>query len=156
MLHIKVILVQGMMYILNHRMPSTTTVNGKYGKRNNSELGFTFFGITYSDAYTGRYDGHTRPRILSSPHSITAPLAPNRLTLPPGQQAPNLSSNRGDRTNDLSSSRSQTSDNSAGAAYHTGQQQNQRPGSSRFVQYGFFLCPISAKIDAYTHTIFVQ
>ncbi|RDB21494.1 hypothetical protein Hypma_011708 [Hypsizygus marmoreus] len=47
------------------------------------------------DAQSYRRSGG-RPATTSSPRSVITPLGPNRLTLPQGQQAPNLSSNRFD------------------------------------------------------------
>ncbi|CAA7271538.1 unnamed protein product [Cyclocybe aegerita] len=55
----------------------------------------------------------SRPRTGSSPHSLNVPLAPNRLTLLPGQQVPELSS-------------------------HNQQEVNRRPASSRSLeQYAY-------------------
>ncbi|KAF8892493.1 hypothetical protein BD779DRAFT_1190129 [Infundibulicybe gibba] len=41
---------------------------------------------------------YARPKTTSSPCSTTTPMGPDRLTLPPGQQAPNFTTNRQDQT----------------------------------------------------------
>lgn len=58
----------------------------------------------------------------SSPRSIVTPLGPDRLTLPPGQHAPNLS-RQADETNPYSAGET--------SGYDV---QLKRPGSSRFVE----------------------
>ncbi|KAJ7685320.1 hypothetical protein DFH06DRAFT_1158124 [Mycena polygramma] len=68
-----------------------------------------------------------RPRTSSSRSTVT-PLGPNRLTLPPGQHPPSLSSNRAEDPNARSYSQPR-----AGTGLNP-----QRPGSSRFLeQYSY-------------------
>lgn len=65
---------------------------------------------------------HRRPMTTSSPHSSL--IGPDRLTLPPGQQPPNLSYNR---ANDM-----------APQAVNNVPQRQQRPASRNFAQCVYF------------------
>ncbi|KAJ3839750.1 hypothetical protein F5878DRAFT_534984 [Lentinula raphanica] len=56
---------------------------------------------------------------LSSPRSGATPSGPNRITLPPGQHPPQLSSNQA----------------TSSSSYNTTSPHLQRPGTSRFTQY---------------------
>ncbi|KAJ6520652.1 hypothetical protein B0H19DRAFT_954561 [Mycena capillaripes] len=67
-----------------------------------------------------------RPRTSSSRSAVT-PLGPNRLTLPPGQHPPSLSSNRAENPGPKSYSQSHRAPNASLNA--------PRPGSSRFLEY---------------------
>ncbi|KAF7363550.1 RING-type domain-containing protein [Mycena sanguinolenta] len=68
---------------------------------------------------------HYRPRTSSSRSTVT-PLGPNRLTLPPGQHPPSLSSNP---SQDLA-----LKSHSNSRAQFKGGSAAQRPGSSRFLE----------------------
>lgn len=56
----------------------------------------------------------------SSPRSIVTPLGPNRLTIPPGQNAPNFLRQQ---------------DENGAHTINEFQEQTQRPGSSRFAEF---------------------
>ncbi|KAJ6597020.1 hypothetical protein DFH09DRAFT_109147 [Mycena vulgaris] len=71
-----------------------------------------------------------RPRTSSSRSTVT-PLGPNRLTLPPGQQPPSLSSNRAEQEE-----RSHSHPHPPAKAAPT-----QRPGSSRFAEQYSYMPP---------------
>ncbi|KAJ7125476.1 hypothetical protein C8R43DRAFT_1030342 [Mycena crocata] len=75
-----------------------------------------------------------RPRTSSSRSTVT-PLGPNRLTLPPGQQPPSLSSNRTEQQDPTARSHS-LSRPAAKAGVNP-----QRPGSSRFVEQYSYIPP---------------
>ncbi|KAF7338193.1 RING-type domain-containing protein [Mycena venus] len=70
-----------------------------------------------------------RPRTSSSRSTVT-PLGPNRLTLPPGQQPPSLSSNRPEDPTPRTHSHSRAPPKAA-----------QRPGSSRFLEQYSYIPP---------------
>jgi hypothetical protein len=79
-----------------------------------------------------------RPRTSSSRSTVT-PLGPNRLTLPPGQHPPSLSSNRAQDPAERSYSHSRPPPKASSNP--------QRPGSSRFLEYVvIFLCEKCAYI----------
>lgn len=59
----------------------------------------------------------------SSPRSVLTPVAPNRLTLPPSHQQPSFTP------------RAQNSDDGSGMSEYP---PANRPGSSRFIEYGLF------------------
>ncbi|KAJ6623522.1 hypothetical protein B0H10DRAFT_2010231 [Mycena sp. CBHHK59/15] len=81
-----------------------------------------------------------RPKTASSSRSIATPLGPNRLTLPPGQHPPNLSSARTEQEDplELSHAYSHPSAN-AGATY-------QRPGSSRLAEQYSYIPPSTPQL----------
>ncbi|KAJ7097811.1 hypothetical protein B0H15DRAFT_822811 [Mycena belliarum] len=77
-----------------------------------------------------------RPRSSSSRSTVT-PLGPNRLTLPPGQQPPSLSSNRAEQEGSYSQSRPPAK---AGST--------QRPGSSRFAEQYAYMPPATPQFHS--------
>ncbi|KIM87238.1 hypothetical protein PILCRDRAFT_305306 [Piloderma croceum F 1598] len=72
----------------------------------------------------------------SSPRSIVTPLGPNRLTIPPGQDAPNFSQQQG------------PDDSHNAANTNNFQAQMQRPGSSRFVEQYAYNPPQTSQFQA--------